>query len=465
MNSDKVKKISLGVSVIIAMILFLCLYLLGYGYDYVEDNDEKALNTKITAPISMKNNILRENKNIYYRYNPGKMSKVYINVFSTKDKDGKEYNFSDFDMIAAWNKDFNPVLDANVQFADKEEQPKEKSMSNPNASIRVRGNPQVPLKSYRIKLMDGFEGYEGQSVFNPDKNSNDPSRIANKLAHDLIMDLKHISGFRTSFFELYIRDDSLTGEDSEFHSYGLYTHIEQPNKAYLRSRGLDENGSLYRAEDFSFRLTSHIKNVDNPDYDEQAFEEVLVIREGKDHSKLVQMLQDINDESKDFEEVFHTYFNEDNYLTWLSINILLGNADGMTEGFLLYSPSNSLGFYLLPWDFDGIFRWMEDESSESDIYDSMKNVVLHRKYLSMDGSLEKLKARMEELVSDAFSPDRVKSLIKHYRPILLEMMNRYPDNVISPISLNEQMAYLKQIDERILINYNEFIKRYETGDD
>ncbi len=348
-----------------------------------------------------------------------------------------------------------------MQFADDEKQPKGQAVNMPNATIKVKGNPSASLKSYRIKFMDGSPGYKGQSVFNLNKHLNDPSRIANKLAHDLIYDLQHISGFRTEFVELYIRDDSLGDKKKDYHSYGLYTHIEQPNKTYLRSRGLDENASLYRAENFYFQFTPQIKNVGDSDYDKDLFETVLAIREGKDHTKLIQMLSDINDESKDFKEVFYTYFNEDNYLTWLAINILLGNSSGISEGFLLYNPSDSMVFYLLPWDFDKIHQWMEEEDDRPNIYEELNNVGLHRKYLQLDGSIEKLKLRVQELNNDALSTKRVKSLIKQYKPVLLEMMRQYPDDVLSSIGLNEQIAYLGQIDERILMNYQDFMRRYQ----
>ncbi|NLK99428.1 MAG: hypothetical protein GX271_02070 [Clostridiales bacterium] len=458
MNSDRIKKSILNISVILALILFFFLY-----YINLSRENKISLSPEIetlTVPYP-KSSELKESKNVYKRYTPGEITGVYIDVFSTRDKSGKIFSFSDFDLIADWDTDFNPILDAYVQFADDEKQPKGQAVNMPNATIKVKGNPSASLKSYRIKFMDGSPGYKGQSVFNLNKHLNDPSRIANKLAHDLIYDLQHISGFRTEFVELYIRDDSLGDKKKDYHSYGLYTHIEQPNKTYLRSRGLDENASLYRAENFYFQFTPQIKNVGDSDYDKDLFETVLAIREGKDHTKLIQMLSDINDESKDFKEVFYTYFNEDNYLTWLAINILLGNSSGISEGFLLYNPSDSMVFYLLPWDFDKIHQWMEEEDDRPNIYEELNNVGLHRKYLQLDGSIEKLKLRVQELNNDALSTKRVKSLIKQYKPVLLEMMRQYPDDVLSSIGLNEQIAYLGQIDERILMNYQDFMRRYQ----
>ena len=460
MKSDIVKRLALRISVVIATVLFFCLYLINLGANN-SDTSSQATEAEAVSDASINNIELKEKKSIYSLYRPDDFMGVYINVFSTKDEKGVVYDFSDLDLMADWNKDLNPLLDANVQFVERERQAKGQNLSSPNATIRVRGNVGASLKSYRISFMDGTEGFNGQLKYNLDKNLNDPSRIANKLAHDLIIDVDHIASFRTSFLEAYIRDDSANTGDTDYISYGLYTHIEQPNKNYLKSHGLDENGSLYRAEDFSYQLTSQIRNVDDPDYNETSFESVLAIREGKDHTRLIRMLSDINDDTKDFDEVFNTYFNEDNYLTWLSINILLGNTDAMTKDFLLYNPSNSAVFYLLPWKFDSIFKWMEEDSALPNIYDGLNNVVLHRKYLQQDGNIEKLNKRIKELNKSEFSSDKVKALIKLYKPILMEMMDKYPDNVLLSLSFNEQIAYLKQIDERILMNYNEFMKRYD----
>lgn len=463
MNSVRVKKISMSISVVLALILFFCLYFINYNNEKTEDS-----NVQVTEPeeiattiVPIKDTMLRENKNIYNRYRLDRTYNAYINVFSSKDKDGRTSSFSDFDLIANWDEDNSPVLDANVRLIEKGKQFNEKAIDTTNASIRVRGNPGASLKSYRIKITEDMEQFEGQSVLNIDKNLNDPSRIANKLAHDLIKDLRHISGFRTNFLEVYIRDDSLDGKKLDYNPYGLYTHIEQPNKTYLKSHGLDENGTIYRAKDFTFQLVPQLRNVDDNAYDESLFETVLAIREGNDHTKLIKMLEDINDDSKNFTEMFNTYFNEENYLTWLSINILLGNVDAMSEGFLLYSPSDSLGFYLLPWDFDGIFKWMKEDSNEANMYDCMNEVVFHRKYLQIDGSVEKLRAKLDELVSNTFSPKKVKSLVQQYKPILLDMMNKFPDDILMSIPLNELIAYLDYIDEEILLNYNEFIRQYE----
>ena len=71
---------------------------------------------------------------------------------------------------------------------------------------------------------------------------------------------------------------------------------------------------------------------------------------------------------------------------------------------------------------------------------------------------------MDELIVDSFSPKTIKMYIKHYKPVLLEMMDKYPDKILSTKQINEYMAYIGQVDERVYQNYLDFIGWYE-GDD
>lgn len=457
MISDKTKKTGLILSVILAVILFLCLYYINIIRFYGEDSEvlgsPKAINSSSKFV---------ENKNVYSDYNQGEITKAYITVFPTTDKDGNRIDFSSFNLLSNWSDEENPILDTNIQFVRNDHEYVEYQARTANSTIRVRGDRSNPLKSYRVKFMDGIKVLGGQAVFNIDKNIGDPSRIANKLAHDIIMDIDNISGFRTNFLEVYIKDDSLDREERIFNSYGLYTHTEQPNKTYLRSRGLDDKGSLYYAENFQFDLAPELKSRDDDDYDEQSFETVLRIREGKEHTKLLKMLNDLNDESKDFNAIFNTYFNEENYLTWLGINILLGNYDALSNGYLLYNPSNSSVWYFMPWEFDGIFKWMEEEGEDYPSFlEQMDDLVLHRRYMEEEGSLDKLKEKIDQLVREPFSKKNVKRIRKTYKPILYDIMNRYPDNVLSDFTLNEYFNYIDLIDEKILLNYEEFIDYYD----
>ena len=108
------------------------------------------------------------------------------------------------------------------------------------------------------------------------------------------------------------------------------------------------------------------------------------------------------------------------------------------------------------------YGWKKYEDMPS-ILDKLRTcLILHRRYLEQEGNLRKLHDKIEELISKSFSPNKIKALKKTYKPILLEMMNKYPDNLLLNIPMVEYMAYIDQIDEKIYRNYQEFLKWYEV---
>lgn len=469
--SDKRNYIKIAFVLLLSFSLLTFLYLYNENEYIVEEVEGSEVSLKDwSIDSSVLNGLpLEENKNIYKGQDPSKMESIYITVYPTEDSEGKLLDFSVFDLHTARNKDFNPLLNVNVQFGDVNGELGEMvNLDQINGSIQVRGNSArgAEYKSYKIKLSDDEDTFYGQKTLNLNKHMGDVSKIANKFAMDILATVDNISSFRTSFMKVYIRDASDESEGNEFKYYGLYTHVEQPNKTYLTSRGLDENGSMYKASNFEFRLRPQLKNIDDPTYSEEEFETVLGIREAKDHSKLIKMLEDINNLSLDFNEIFYKYFNEENYLTWVGSNILLGNEDVIAHNYLIYNPKNSLTWYLLPWDYDGTFRFGEYSSSYTAPINlkgiqRMSGVLLHRRYFKQDGNLEKLEIKMKELLNNQFTEEKVTTLINQYKPVLEQTMDIYPDVLITEIPPNELEDYIDQFYLEIRKNYQNFIDSLE----
>ncbi len=406
---------------------------------------------------------LYEDKSIYEQDN--NIYDVYVSVFPTKESNGNMIDFSSFGLHTSRGHDYNPILNCNVQIV-KEGDTLDPllSLDQKNATIRVRGNSSRgdTYKSYKVKLTEDAEPFYGQKNMNINKHSEDITKIATKLETELLVGVDNILSFRTYFMRVWIRDTSLPADQQEFKYYGLFTEIEQPNKTYLESRGLGSNGSIYKARDFSFALSDVLKDVDDPGYNEEAFETVLTIREGNNHEKLLEMLRAVNDETTNFEEVFYKYFNEDNYLTWLAFNLLMGNNDIINHNFIIYNPENSETWYFVPWDFDGTLRFGEYESSLMKLPESLRGVqklnqsVLHRRYLRMDGSVEKIKNKMNELLKSSITEERVTTLINSYKPVLEKTTTIMPDMELLDMPPNELPVYLDSLYEGILSNYEAF---------
>jgi spore coat protein H len=301
------------------------------------------------------------------------------------------------------------------------------------------------------------------TTLNINKHSEDVMKVSTKLCTDLLADIPDIASFRTHFMRVWIRDYSLPVEEQVYEYYGLYTNIEQPNKSYLEARSLPSDCVMYKARSFSFRLEDSLLNVDDPEYDELAFEEVLTIREGEDHTKLLEMLEEVNDETTDFQTVFDTYFNEDNFLTWLTFNILIGNDDIINHNYIVYSPQNANTWYFIPWDFDGAMYYGEYVSDIMLLPESLRGGqklnqnVICSKYFRLPGSIDKIQDKMEEMLQMYMDEGKVSSLLDSYLPVLEETMIYEPDLGLLEMEPSELEAYMLGISDFMETNYEEFL--------
>jgi len=414
---------------------------------------------------------LIENKTIYKVDQADDLDSIYITVFPTETDEGL-IDFSIFDLHESLNQDFNPTLNANVTIGDSSGKLSvfvdTKSI---NAYIKVRGNSSrgAAFKSYKIKFTSENSSYKGFTVLNLNKHVYDPSKVANKFSFDMMSQLDNMVSLRTNFVKVYIKDASMPANKQKYVYYGLYTNIEQPNRDFLTSHGLDTNASLYKATSFEFHEYDALKNVDDPAYDRAAFEKILEIREGNDHTKLLKMLEDINDMELDFDTTFKKYFNEENYLTWLAMNILLGNEDVLSQNFFLYNPTNSLTWYLLPWDYDGTFKFGIAESSRK-APDSMQGIqrltaiLLHRRYFLKTENIDKLTKKLDDLLASTFSKANVNKTVDQYLPVMQATLGRLPDVGLLGMEPNQLKTYIHSFYDEIKSNYDDYLSalKYPT---
>lgn len=407
---------------------------------------------------------LVENKEIYKPDN--QIYDAYINVFPTQTENGEVADFSSFSLITDENRDYNPILDCNVQIVPEGKSPDPETDSNcKNATIRVRGasTRTASQKSYKVKLENNAEPFFGQTNLNINKNTQDATKIAAKLQTDLLADIDNSFSYRTYFMRVWVRDASLPQEQQEFEYQGLFTEIEQPDEDYLRVRGLDENAVMYKANYFTFTPSDVLRNVNDPMYKEEDFETALGIQAGSNHEKLLKMLTAVNDPSLDFRKVFHTYFDEDNYLTWLAFNLLMGNEDITSHNYIFFSPSHSEKWYFLPWDFDGALDFEQYKDTWNHRL-SLKSVqglyasMLHRRYLRLEGSTEKLQKKMEELLEGSVTRERVTELLDSYKGVLEKNLLLSPDE-------KETELTLEQLNDRLDSLYDGMVQCYELYKD
>lgn len=457
-----------NVLVILALVLaigvFTDLYIGSRNQIEEEPNDETSLDDWTLENSPLNGLPLVENKTIYQVDQPDDLDTIYITVFPTETEEGV-IDFSVFDLHESLNQDFNPILHANVTIGDSKGNLSVLTDTTlVNATIRVRGNSTrgAAFKSYKIRFTSESGNYKGFTILNLNKHVYDPAKIANKFSFDLMSQLDNMASLRTNFVKVYIRDASLPTSQQKYIYYGLYTNIEQPNKDFLRSHGLDVDASLYKATSFEFREYEALKNVDDPAYNQAAFEKILEIREGNNHSKLLDMLSAINDMDQDFAVVFAKYFNEENYLTWMAMNILLGNEDVLSQNFFLYNPTNSMTWYLLPWDYDGTFKFgIADSGHKAPLpmqgIQRLTAIVLHRRYFSNPQNLNKLTAKMDELLAGPFSEANVLKTVEAYWPVMQATLGKWPDVGLIDMEPNQLRSYIRGYDDEIRTNYTEYL--------
>lgn len=331
----------------------------------------------------------------------------------------------------------------------------------PNATVQIRGqtSSRNAQKNYKIELKRNKGSWNGQRTINLNKHQSDGLRFRNKLSYKLLQGIPQLMSLRTQFVHLYVKDLT-AGENAAFEDYGLYTQVEQLNKTALRTHGLDENAHLYKINFFEFyRYEDVIRMEDDPKFDREAFEKLLEIKGDSDHTKLIEMLDALNDYSVSIDEILDTYFDRENLMYWLGFQILIGNVDTQSRNVYLYSPQNSQTWYLIPWDHDSSLFNSEYEqkgfagkgSWECGVSNYWGNVLFQRCLKSEDFRKE-LDGVIQEL-REYLSEERVGELANRYAEVVKPYAYRMPDLMHVELTQQEYEQVLSAVPGEIEENY------------
>ncbi|WP_373690446.1 CotH kinase family protein [Abiotrophia sp.] len=335
----------------------------------------------------------------------------------------------------------------------------------PNATVQVRGqtSSRNQQKNYKIKLKRNKGSWQGQRTINLNKHQTDGLRFRNKLAYDLIRGIPQLIGLRTQFVHLYVKDEN-GSEPDKFVDYGLYTQVEQLNGSGLKAHGLDSNAQLYKVNFFEFLLYEDtIKLEDDPDFDRVAFEKLLEIKGDRDHHKLIEMLQAVNDLDWPIDQTLDTYFDRENLTYWLAFQILIGNTDTQSRNVYLYSPQNSQRWYFIPWDHDSAFFKKEYEiekfagktSWESGISNYWGNRLFQRALKSatfrqeLDEAIQDLKGKL--------NPDYLSQEVAKYQETVKPYVTKEPDSTHLGLTPSQYDEVAAAIPKEIESNYQDYL--------
>lgn len=299
---------------------------------------------------------------LYRREEPEEIAAVYLAVAPGNEADGTDHTWTQIHTVPLADQGDQPYQCEGVFQVGDENAPTEGSFGygqlTANCVVRLQGAnaSRRQQKSYRITIKDGMGSLDGMKSLVLSKSFSDPLRITNMLCFRLMEDIPALLSTRTQLVHLYVKDTA-EGADALYRDYGLYTMVEPINKTYFKNRNLDGDGGIYKAVSFDFsRHEDAIMLATAPAYQKTAFEALLEVKGDPDHTRLLEMLEAVNNPNIPIGQVVNTYFDPDNLYDWLAFNLLTGNKDASTENYYLYNPTGSDRFYFLSWDCDGAFR-------------------------------------------------------------------------------------------------------------
>ena len=336
----------------------------------------------------------------------------------------------------------------------------------PNATVKTRGQSSSynAQKNYKVSLKKDKGTWRDQRVINLNKHQTEGMRFRNKLAFDLLKHIPQTMSCRTQFVHLYVCDQTQTTANAAFEDYGLYTQVEQLNKTYLKNHDLDRYGQLYKIEFFEFyRYPDAIKLTSDPTYDETAFSEILESKGSTDHSKLIAMLDAVNDYATPIEDTLDAWFDVENLTYWMAFHMLVGNYDVQSRNAFLYSPQNVDRFYLLSWDNDACFTKTEWElCGKQDGLGWERGVsnywgqVLFKRALKLPEFRAALDAAVTDLVENYLTWDCIADAVARYRGVVEPYLYARPDMLYAPLARDDYGEVAKAIPSEVQENLDSY---------
>jgi len=420
--------------------------------------------------------ILRDNPLLYQNQNNTEVVTMYLTVMTGNEGERTNHTWKEVNTYSVYDYedmgvdryrvegllqvgDENGVVAGELGYGQK----------SPNCTVQIRGqsSSQNSQKNYKIELKENKGQWRSQSTIALNKHQGEGLRFRNKLAFDLISGVEQLMGLRTTFVHLYVKDTT-AGGNNVFTDYGLYTQVEQLNKRALEARNLDKNGQLYKVNFCEFyRYEDIIKLKEDPDYDVKAFEEILEIKGSDDHSKLIEMLEAVNDYTVPIEDTLDKYFDIENISYWMAFHLLIGNVDTQSRNFYIYSPLHGQKWYILNWDIDGSFVKEEYAIKNTKDYAEWErgisnywgNILFQRCLKS-----EKYQKALDDAINDLrnyLSKTRLNDMAKKYASVVKPYVYRMPDLMYIHLTSSQYDRVVNTLADEVDSNYQSYKESYK----
>lgn len=466
------KKRILSAVMVIAMLLSMCGCM---SFDEATDSNFGTSIDKDDIAAGTDEHI-RDKNLLYEQYDNTEIVTMYLTVSTGNAAEGTNHTWEEINTYSAYDYDEMGVdrykVAGLLQVGDENGLiPGELGYGQvaPNCTVQIRGqsSSRNAQKNYKISIKDNKGDWRGQTTIALNKHQGDGLRFRNKLGFDLLTQIEQLMSLRTTFVRLYVKDTT-KGVATQFEDYGIYTQVEQLNKTALKAHGLDHRGHLYKINVCEFyRYEDVIMLKDDPRYNLKKFEEILEVKGDDDHTKLINMLEKVNDYSIPIEEVLAEYFDMENIAYWMAFNLMMGNIDTQNRNFYIYSPQNANRWYILPWDLDGMLRRTENtftgrvdyEAWESGISNYWGNVLFQRCLRS-----ETFRKALDDAVEDIrtiLTEELVNSYVNEYRRVLKPYVYSSRDLLYAPLTKKEYDAVADGINAEIADNYRRYQESLE----
>ncbi|SHH81025.1 CotH kinase family protein [Clostridium grantii] len=438
----------IGMLVIINLLVTSCL-----NSDFGENNNSNNTSIKDNQDIYKEEDVIV--KELYITVLPAETGHdEYGKTFSQLNESSIDDSVDDIKVKIIFQEGSNGII-SSTDFGY--------GLTDYNGIMELRGQSSrlAEIKSYKIKLNKNSPWNEFLTI-NLNKHHFDTLRIRNKLSFDLIKSIPNITSLRTEFIHLYIKDLSEEDYTKEYLDFGLYTQIEHVDTDFLKNHNLDQNGSLYKVENFEFyKYEDYLKLKEDAEYNEKEFEKILEIKGSEDHEKLIDMLDDLNNKFIHINDVFDKYFDRENYLTWLATNILFDNIDTASRNYFLYSESDSDTWYFLPWDYDkGLGGYRSSRAIwQNGLSNYWGNVLTNRFFRNKD-NLEDLNKKIEE-IHEIISEEKMENLIDLYKPIAIEFLRNEAEDIGDKFNLDEINLEFEELQKNIELNKANYYENLE----
>lgn len=414
---------------------------------------------------------VKDQDSLYGKADETEVTVMYLTVGRGNEADGSDHTWSEVNRYPLGYYEENglsPYLCEAVLQVGDELGPLEGEFGygqlTPNATVQLKGEKASARqqKSYRINIKEGKGKWKKQKAVVLNKYMQDPLRFCEKLCYSLMQEIPQMMSARTSFVHLYVKDKT-EGEDGRFQDYGLYIQTEQINKTYLKNRGLDNDGQLYELKDFDFgRHSDSIRLAADPSYDQNEFEQYLEIKGSGDHTKLIAMLDAVNNPAVPVGSVLDQYFDRENLYCWMAFQILTGDKDSGVNA-CLYSPQMLDRWYLISRDNDNAFREIYERMKEEadapswnqGIF-SLTSSVLFARMLQDETCRKELSQTVEWMKEQYLTQEKLQEKAGLYSEIIKPYLYSLPDKMYARVTPEEYDAIAGRLEDEVDRNYRAY---------